>query len=64
MMFCIWELGGEELDNLLNEVRECWPQSWDDMDEGQVKQKCAELQGAVARMEAKSFSIKYNLLAP
>ena len=64
MMSCVWELGGEEIGNLLKEVRGCWPQSWDEMDEAEIKQKCTDLKGLVAKMEAKSYAIKYNLFMP
>jgi|GEM_PF-2902618 len=64
MMLCIWGHDNEDVNDLMKEIRESWPQSWDDMDEDEIKEKCARLQGIVAKMELKSFTIRQrNLLA-
>ena len=43
MQLRIWPLSEEEAVQVLKEIREAWPKSWDDMDEEGVRGNCAKI---------------------
>jgi len=43
MQLRIWPLSEEEAVQVLKEIREAWPESWDDMCEEEVRENCAKI---------------------